>query len=47
MDAEMVEQMFSEIGLLVLEGEPAALAAKVSELSAVRSSSRAAGAAGS
>jgi len=31
-----VEQMFSEIGLLVLEGDAAGLAAKVSELSAVR-----------
>jgi FlaA1/EpsC-like NDP-sugar epimerase len=46
MDAEMVEQMFSEIGLLVLEGEPAALAAKVSELSAVRGVGRAAGVSG-
>jgi FlaA1/EpsC-like NDP-sugar epimerase len=33
---ETVEAMFDEIGLLVLEGDAAALAAKVSELSAVR-----------
>ncbi len=33
---EVVERMFSEIGLLVLEGDAAALAAKVSELSSVR-----------
>ncbi len=33
---ETVERMFSEIGLLVLEGDAAALAAKVSELSALR-----------
>jgi len=33
---ETVETMFSEIGLLVLEGDAAALAAKVSELSALR-----------
>jgi FlaA1/EpsC-like NDP-sugar epimerase len=33
---ETVEAMFSEIGLLVLEGDAAGLAAKVSELSAVR-----------
>jgi FlaA1/EpsC-like NDP-sugar epimerase len=46
MDPEMVEQMFAEIGLLVLEGEPAALAAKVSELSAVRGVGRAAGVSG-
>jgi FlaA1/EpsC-like NDP-sugar epimerase len=33
---ETVQAMFDEIGLLVLEGDAAALAAKVSELSAVR-----------
>jgi FlaA1/EpsC-like NDP-sugar epimerase len=33
---EAVESMFSEIGLLVLEGDAAGLAAKVSELSAAR-----------
>jgi FlaA1/EpsC-like NDP-sugar epimerase len=35
---ETVEEMFAEIGLLVLEGDAAGLAAKVSELSAARSS---------
>ena len=34
--AETVEAMFDEIGLLVLEGDAAGLAAKVSELSATR-----------
>ena len=34
---ETVESMFAEIGLLVLEGDAAGLAAKVSELSAARS----------
>jgi FlaA1/EpsC-like NDP-sugar epimerase len=34
--AEQVEAMFAEIGLLVLEGDAAGLAAKVSQLSAVR-----------
>jgi FlaA1/EpsC-like NDP-sugar epimerase len=34
---EVVEAMFNEIGLLVLEGDAAALARKVQELSAVRS----------
>jgi FlaA1/EpsC-like NDP-sugar epimerase len=34
--AEAVEAMFAEIGLLVLEGDAARLAAKVSELSAAR-----------
>jgi FlaA1/EpsC-like NDP-sugar epimerase len=34
--AEQVEAMFAEIGLLVLEGDAAGLAAKVSELSAAR-----------
>jgi FlaA1/EpsC-like NDP-sugar epimerase len=34
---EVVEAMFAEIGLLVLEGDAAALARKVTELSAVRS----------
>jgi FlaA1/EpsC-like NDP-sugar epimerase len=33
---EVVEAMFDEIGLLVLEGDAAALAAKVAELSAAR-----------
>ena len=33
---ETVEAMFAEIGLLVLEGDAAGLAAKVSELSAAR-----------
>jgi FlaA1/EpsC-like NDP-sugar epimerase len=33
--AEAVESMFAEIGLLVLEGDAAGLAAKVSELSAI------------
>jgi FlaA1/EpsC-like NDP-sugar epimerase len=33
---ETVEAMFAEIGLLVLEGDAAGLAAKVSELSATR-----------
>ncbi|HEX2015474.1 MAG TPA: nucleoside-diphosphate sugar epimerase/dehydratase [Solirubrobacteraceae bacterium] len=36
LDPERVERMFSEISLLVLEGDAAGLAAKVSELSAVR-----------
>jgi FlaA1/EpsC-like NDP-sugar epimerase len=35
---EAVESMFAEIGLLVLEGDAAGLAAKVSELSAARGS---------
>ena len=34
--AEQVEAMFAEIGLLVLEGDAAGLAAKVAALSAVR-----------
>jgi FlaA1/EpsC-like NDP-sugar epimerase len=37
LDAATVEAMFEEINLLVLEGDAAGLAAKVSELSAVRS----------
>ncbi|HEV3228347.1 MAG TPA: polysaccharide biosynthesis protein, partial [Solirubrobacteraceae bacterium] len=37
LDPSTVESMFSEIGLLVLEGDAAGLAAKVSELAAVRS----------
>jgi FlaA1/EpsC-like NDP-sugar epimerase len=37
--AAAVESMFAEIGLLVLEGDAAGLAAKVSELSAARGSS--------
>jgi FlaA1/EpsC-like NDP-sugar epimerase len=36
LDAATVEAMFEEINLLVLEGDAAGLAAKVSELSAVR-----------
>ncbi len=36
MPADSVESMFDEIGLLVLEGDAAGLAAKVSELSAAR-----------
>jgi FlaA1/EpsC-like NDP-sugar epimerase len=36
LDPSTVEDMFSEIGLLVLEGDAAGLAAKVSELAAVR-----------
>jgi FlaA1/EpsC-like NDP-sugar epimerase len=36
MAADAVESMFAEIGLLVLEGDAAGLAAKVSELSAAR-----------
>ncbi len=38
---ETVEAMFDEIGLLVLEGDAAGLAAKVSELSATREQSEA------
>jgi hypothetical protein len=38
--AETVESMFAEIGLLVLEGDAAGLAAKVSELSAARGQPR-------
>jgi FlaA1/EpsC-like NDP-sugar epimerase len=38
--AETVESMFAEIGLLVLEGDAAGLAAKVSELSAARGEPR-------
>jgi FlaA1/EpsC-like NDP-sugar epimerase len=38
--AEAVESMFSEIGLLVLEGDAAGLAAKVTELSALHVESR-------
>jgi FlaA1/EpsC-like NDP-sugar epimerase len=41
---ETVEAMFDEIGLLVLEGDAAGLAAKVSELSAVRGELSAVGA---
>ena len=37
LDPVTVEEMFDQIGLLVLEGDAAGLAAKVSELSAVRS----------
>jgi hypothetical protein len=36
MDPAAVEAMFDEIALLVLEGDAAGLAAKVSELSAAR-----------
>jgi FlaA1/EpsC-like NDP-sugar epimerase len=39
--AEAVESMFDEIGLLVLEGDAAGLAAKVAELSALHAGSRA------
>jgi hypothetical protein len=39
--AEAVESMFAEIGLLVLEGDAAGLAAKVTELSALHVESRA------
>jgi FlaA1/EpsC-like NDP-sugar epimerase len=42
--AEAVESMFAEIGLLVLEGDAAGLAAKVSELSAARVEAQANGA---
>ena len=38
--AEAVESMFSEIGLLVLEGDAAGLAAKVTELSELHVESR-------
>jgi FlaA1/EpsC-like NDP-sugar epimerase len=41
--AEAVESIFAEIGLLVLEGDAAGLAAKVSELSALHVQARAAG----
>jgi FlaA1/EpsC-like NDP-sugar epimerase len=41
--AEAVESMFAEIGLLVLEGDAAGLAAKVTELSALHVGSRAGG----
>jgi FlaA1/EpsC-like NDP-sugar epimerase len=37
LDVQTVETMFDEVGLLVLEGDAAALAAKVSELSEIRS----------
>jgi FlaA1/EpsC-like NDP-sugar epimerase len=40
---ETVEEMFAEIGLLVLEGDAAGLAAKVSELSGARDSPEAPG----
>ena len=43
--AEEVESMFDEIGLLVLEGDAAGLAAKVSELSRTRLEAQANGAA--
>jgi FlaA1/EpsC-like NDP-sugar epimerase len=36
LDAQTVETMFDEVGLLVLEGDAAALAAKVAELSEMR-----------
>lgn len=41
-DLGTVETMFDEVGLLVLEGDAAALAAKVSELTQLRASARAA-----
>lgn len=40
LDVETVEAMFAEIGLLVLEGDAAGLAKKVSELSAARGEPR-------
>jgi FlaA1/EpsC-like NDP-sugar epimerase len=43
LEVATVEAMFEEINLLVLEGDAAGLAAKVSELSAVRESPRVAG----
>ncbi|MEA2302169.1 MAG: hypothetical protein QOE44_2704, partial [Solirubrobacteraceae bacterium] len=36
LDVKTVELMFDEIGLLVLEGDAAGLAARVAELSAMR-----------
>jgi FlaA1/EpsC-like NDP-sugar epimerase len=36
LDAETVDQVFAEIGLLVLEGDAAGLAHKVTELSSLR-----------
>jgi FlaA1/EpsC-like NDP-sugar epimerase len=36
LDSDTVETMFDEVGLLVLEGDAAALAAKVAELTAMR-----------
>jgi len=38
LEPRVVESMFDEIGLLVLEGDAAGLAARVAELSAVRRS---------
>jgi FlaA1/EpsC-like NDP-sugar epimerase len=46
MGVEAVESMFAEIGLLVLEGDAAGLAVKVSELSAARHGADSNGAAG-
>ncbi len=40
LDVQIVEAMFDEVGLLVLEGDAAALAAKVSERSELRVSAR-------
>src|SRR4051795_3552433 len=42
LDADTVDRVFNEIGLLVLEGDAAGLAHKVTELSALRTSSSAA-----
>src|SRR4051794_28165124 len=42
LDAQTVDRVFDEIGLLVLEGDAAGLAHKVTELSALRTSSSAA-----
>ena len=39
LDAETVDRVFAEIGLLVLEGDAAGLAHKVTELSALRTTS--------
>jgi FlaA1/EpsC-like NDP-sugar epimerase len=40
LDAQTVETMFDEVGLLVLEGDAAALAAKVSELTEMRATAQ-------
>ena len=42
LDAHTVDRVFFEIGLLVLEGDAAGLAHKVTELSALRTSTSAA-----
>jgi len=46
LDADWVEQTFGEINLFVLEGDAAALAAKVAELSALRTAAPAGGGTG-